>query len=314
RISNELTALLLNETATPTSSRQGSAKPGVRPLPAAVDSAQEAEGGHIFKVVLDTHQQAAATVDGLSQSLAQAQEILPRLEQACEAFTASMAELDRKSKVVQSVLDKQDLVSRIVELPRVMQMCVAGGYYEEAVEIAEHVRVTGDRLVQDISEDIQTLPGSKVESHLTPASKSQLVQFVSTIQKQVRTEFEGMVLLLCRELGYTHTPALASALGISRSSTQRDDDGGTAGAQKSPVLGDSGTSGYERSMRRLASVAKIVAILRSIGMFSESELRLLFLRARWQAWNQTADQLSGMAPQLTPAGTRDVSVSSFDQA
>ncbi|KAI8322492.1 hypothetical protein GQ54DRAFT_259882 [Martensiomyces pterosporus] len=275
RISNELTTLLLNETAKPLrNDEEGGGSPAAEVHPLSQEGRGQKGGEqseHIFKIVYETHRMAGSAVGGIGEDLAKTQGILLRLESACDAFAESMADLDTKSKVVQCVLDKQDLISRIVELPRVMQMCVAGGYYEEAVEIAEHVRVTGDRLIQDISEDVQTLPGSKVESQTTVSARDQLVHFVGAIQKQVRAEFEAMILALCRELSYSRTTSQAAGLFA---------DG----------------RGYEKSMKRLSHVAKVVAILRSVGMFTEGELRMLYLRSRWQAWLQMAEQLSGFAP------------------
>ncbi|KAJ2709049.1 hypothetical protein H4R19_004447, partial [Coemansia spiralis] len=49
---------------------------------------------------------------------------------------------------------------------------------------------------------------------------------------------------------------------------------------------------------RLSQAAKIVGILRRVGLFSEAELRMLFLRSRWQAWLQTAEALAAYAPRL----------------
>ncbi|KAJ1966162.1 hypothetical protein GGI12_000253 [Dipsacomyces acuminosporus] len=293
RISSELTTLLLNETAKAASQKGSRVKSSTHPLSqegcaagdvsGQQDDAAADQSEHIFKIVYETHKLASSTAGEISSDLDKTKGILSRLEQACGVFTDSMADLDKQAKVVQCVLDKQDLISRIVELPRVMQMCVAGGYYEEAVEIAEHVRVTGDRLIQDVSEDAQTLPGSKVESHTTAASRDQLIQFVGTVQRQVRVEFESMVLGLCRELGY------------SRTTTQLPAQKRASEPRNGSVDGYS----YDRSMKRLSHVAKIVAILRSIGVFSESELQMLYLRSRWQAWLQMAEALNGFAPAIS---------------
>ncbi|KAJ2523691.1 hypothetical protein GGI11_001335 [Coemansia sp. RSA 2049] len=266
---------------------------------------------HIFNVVYETGKAASLATENINASLNEAQEALSRLETVCESFTAEMAQFDRRTKVVQRVLDKQDIITRIVELPRVMRMCVAGGYYEEAVEIAEHVRVTGDRLVRDIRDGVGSLPGSLGASDgisaVAAASREQLVAFVGSIQRQVHAEFEHMVVDLCQELGYTRL-AVSGPLQSSK--------GQSGGAGLEGVDADGGAEnadgGHERAIKRLSLVAKIVAILRSIGMFSESELRLLYLRSRWQAWQQTAETLSGFAPAVVFATMEDMNTSNPD--
>ncbi|KAJ1790651.1 hypothetical protein LPJ59_005124, partial [Coemansia sp. RSA 2399] len=331
RISNELTMLLLNETTKPQSSaslrkRSESTETQKQPThqlarqidrrdPDSDDDANAAglyraassdDGDlRIFNVVYETGKAASLATENIGSSLNEAQEALSRLEAACESFSAEMSHLDQRTKVIQRVLDKQDIITRIVELPRVMRMCVAGGYYEEAVEIAEHVRVTGDRLVRDIRDGVGTLPGSLGDADgaavITPASKEQLIGFVASIQRQVHAEFEHMVVDLCRELGYTRLATAGSVQAAGKKQTA-----GGLGISDSGAAGSGGDDdGYERSIKRLSQVAKIVAILRSVGMFTESELRLLYLRSRWQAWLQTAETLSGFAPAVVFASTED---------
>ncbi|KAJ2682909.1 hypothetical protein IWW39_005783 [Coemansia spiralis] len=298
RISNELTLLLLNETAKPVR-ESGEFHSGLR-IDRALDKDLSSKNTkHVFNVVHETNKLSTVSAGKLSENLANVQESLSRLETACGRFAATASDLDQRAKVVQRVLDKQELITRIVELPRVMQMCVAGGYYEEAVELAEHVRITGDRLVRDISDGVQTLLGSRDESPaMSVTARNQLVGFVSAIQKQVHAEFEAMVLALCRELSYARSAAVAptqrGGTGL-RSSTDVRQSSEPALESKASVLVDGGNS-YEKSMKRLSQMSKIVAILRNVGIFSETELCMLYLRSRWQAWLVTEESLSGHAP------------------
>ncbi|KAJ2508705.1 hypothetical protein IWW47_000468 [Coemansia sp. RSA 2052] len=302
RISNELTMLLLNETAKPVRESSESHR-GLRIERGPTrEDYPTSHTKHVFNVVHETNKLASASASKLGESLTNVQESLSRLEVACSRFAATASDLDQRARVVQRVLDKQDLITRIVELPRVMQMCVAGGYYEEAVELAEHVRVTGDRLVRDISDGVQTLAGPRDEPQaMSAAARSQLAGFVSAIQKQVHAEFEAMILALCRELSYARSAAVAPAQrggGIGmRSSTDIYKSSGEPplDSRASPLVdGNSGNS-YEKSMKRLSQMSKIIAILRNVGIFSEAELCLLYLRSRWQAWLLTAETLSGHA-------------------
>ncbi|KAJ1848872.1 hypothetical protein LPJ70_000797, partial [Coemansia sp. RSA 2708] len=307
RISKELSALLLNETTRLTEpvSQEGM----------SINSADNLRGGDgegdasMFEVIYELDKLAVPAVSGVSAELDKTQDALAKLEAACSQFTTSISELDQRAQVIQRVLDKQDLITRFVELPRVMQMCVAGGYYEEAVDISEHVSLSGDRLAQDIRASAHMLPGSKFESQLTAVSRDQLLGFIANIQKQVHIEFESMVLDLCRELGYTGATRSAtstqsqqheSSTGISSRPDSRhasDLSAGT-GSKRELSAADGGSSNYEKSIKRLSQVAKIVGILRRIGMFSEAELRMLYLRSRWQAWLNMAESLSGLAPPI----------------
>ncbi|KAJ2595515.1 hypothetical protein H4R99_005326 [Coemansia sp. RSA 1722] len=318
RISNELTTLLLKESFRPAAAKENKFDSGSDALVLSPGAADDGSGvlssqdglddtaRSAFGAVSAMNKAAVSAADKLGSGLVETQEILGRLETVCGQFANEMAELDQRAKLIHQVLDKQDLVTRIVELPRVMQMCVAGGYYEEAVEIAEHVRHTGDRLIRDISEAVQTLPGSKEESRITPGSRDQLISFVGTIQKQVQSEYEAMVLGLCRELSYTRLGALTSVqssherrqLGISGlGETLGDSNGSNSSSTVLKGLGSIGiSSGYDGSVKRMSQMAKIVSILRSVGIFAEEELRMLYLRSRWSAWLATEESLSGFAP------------------
>ncbi|KAJ2561175.1 hypothetical protein GGH12_004197 [Coemansia sp. RSA 1822] len=298
RISKDLAALLLNETTKDASHD----KILTEPINDQKDTKCHIGNTGVFDAVYKMDSLAVSAVSSISADLDKTQDALSRLEAACAQFTTDVADLDQRTRVVQRVLDKQDLIARFVELPRVMQMCVAGGYYEEAVDIAEHVRLSGDRLVQDIRDGARTLPGSKSESHLAPSSRDQLLSFICGIQKQVHAEFETMVLDLCRELSFTNTskPALVQQRGFadSRPSSRRgsSDSFSPGGGSKRRMSAADGGSSYEKTMKQLAQIAKVVSILRRIGMFPEKELRMLYLRSRWQAWLQTAESLSGFAP------------------
>ncbi|KAJ2632868.1 hypothetical protein H4R22_000913 [Coemansia sp. RSA 1290] len=284
RISKELTTLLLSEAVKPTEESE-------------VD---------MFEAIYNMDQLAVTSASSISTTLDKTQDALTRLEAACTQFTMDMSELEQRTQVIQRVLDKQDLITRFVELPRVMQMCVAGGYYQEAVDIAEHVRVTGDRLVQDLRDGAHVLPGSVHELTLSPESREQLLGFIGDIQKQVHAEFENMVLDLCRELSYansTKPTAVAQLYGNTTDSLSRTDSRRSSDASFSPGStakrrgsAANGGSKYEKAMKRLSQVAKIIGILRHIGMFTETELQMLYLRSRWQAWSQTAESLNGFAP------------------
>ncbi|KAJ2806948.1 hypothetical protein H4R20_001484 [Coemansia guatemalensis] len=273
RVSKDLSMLLLSEDAK--ASTTGDEAEGLQ--------SGRHSGQGMFEVVGQTSKAASAAASNISKSLAQTQTALERLEAACERFAAETAELDRRGQVVQHVLDKQDVIARVVELPRVMQMCVAGGYYEEAVDIAEHVRVSGDRLVRDIRDAAHVLPGSAGASGslAVGAGREQLVAFVTTVQRQVQAEFEAMVAELCAELSRSHVPRT------------------TGGVQ------DSSAGMHERTVRRLSQVARTAGVLRRTGLFSEAELCMLFLRSRWQAWQQTAEAFSGFAPPHTTADADD---------
>ncbi|KAJ2743868.1 hypothetical protein GGI20_003409 [Coemansia sp. BCRC 34301] len=303
RISNELTMLLLNETARPVR-ESGEFHSGLRIErgPAKEEAYLASRTKHVFNVVHETNKLSMASASKLGEGLASVQESLSRLEAACGRFAAAASDLDQRSKVVQRVLDKQDLITRIVELPRVMQMCVAGGYYEEAVELAEHVRITGDRLVRDISDGVQTLAGSRGEPHaISTAARGQLIEFVGAIQKQVHAEFEAMILALCRELSYARSASVAPTRrgsgGMARSGTDltKRSSESPLDLRTSPLVDGGGGSSYEKSMKRLSQMSNIVAILRNVGIFSEAELCLLYLRSRWQAWLLTVEALSGHA-------------------
>ncbi|KAJ2815325.1 hypothetical protein GGI24_006091, partial [Coemansia furcata] len=117
RISNELTMLLLNETAKPVR-ESGEFHSGLRIDRAFAKEPAVKSTKHVFNVVHETNKLSSVSAGKLSENLTKVQESLARLEMACGRFAATTSDLDQRAKVVQRVLDKQDLITRIVELPR----------------------------------------------------------------------------------------------------------------------------------------------------------------------------------------------------
>lgn len=105
--------------------------------------------------------QVDGTLNELDDHLSDFLASVPGLQAACETFSASAKVLAQERSKVTRVLEHQNVLVELLEIPQLMQTCVRNGYYSEAMDLASHVRLLYIRyplpVVQSIKEQVQAL-------------------------------------------------------------------------------------------------------------------------------------------------------------
>ncbi|KAI7892464.1 oligomeric Golgi complex subunit 8 [Mucor mucedo] len=122
--------------------------------------------------------QAEETLDGLDEHLAEFVASVPDLQQACEAFGEHAKILKEERGKITSVLEHQNVLTDLLEIPQMMETCVWNGYYSEAMDLASHVRLLQVRYPLSVIGSIQ--------QQVQASSDLMLVQLISHLRKPIR--------------------------------------------------------------------------------------------------------------------------------
>ena len=100
-------------------------------------------------------QDVDSTLDDLQDQLCDFLETVPGLYDACQVFGESAQTIaDERSKITH-VLEHQNVLVDLLEIPQLMETCVWNGYYSEAMDLASHVRLLLVRYPLSIVRSIQ---------------------------------------------------------------------------------------------------------------------------------------------------------------
>ncbi|KAI9362716.1 oligomeric Golgi complex subunit 8 [Pilaira anomala] len=154
--------------------------------------------------------EAEETLDGLHAHLGEFLLSVPELQQACQEFAEHAKDLKEERGKITSVLEHQNVLTDLLEIPQLMETCVWNGYYSEAMDLASHVRLLQVRYPLSVIKSIQ--------DQVQASSDLMLVQLISHLRKPIRlaaamnvvgflrrmdvfgSEFElQMVFLRCRD-------------------------------------------------------------------------------------------------------------------
>lgn len=122
--------------------------------------------------------EAEETLDGLYLHLGDFLSSVPELQQVCEEFTKQATTLKEERGKITSVLEHQNVLTDLLEIPQLMETCVWNGYYSEAMDLASHVRLLQVRYPLPVIKSIQ--------QQVQASSDLMLVQLVSHLQKPIR--------------------------------------------------------------------------------------------------------------------------------
>ncbi|KAI9492158.1 oligomeric Golgi complex subunit 8, partial [Zychaea mexicana] len=104
-------------------------------------------------------QQVDSTLDELQDHLSEFLTSVPDLRDACQVFgQCAQSIADERSKITH-VLEHQNVLVDLLEIPQLMETCVWNGYYSEAMDLASHVRLLLVRyplpIVRSIQQQVQ---------------------------------------------------------------------------------------------------------------------------------------------------------------
>ncbi|CEP14069.1 hypothetical protein [Parasitella parasitica] len=122
--------------------------------------------------------QVEETLDGLDVHLGEFLASLPELQEACELFSQHAQEIKDERGKITRVLEHQNDLTDLFEIPQLMETCVRNGYYSEAMDLASHVRLLQVRyplsIVKSIHQQVQA------------SSDLMLIQLISHLRKPIR--------------------------------------------------------------------------------------------------------------------------------
>ncbi|WVF66731.1 hypothetical protein IAT40_001473 [Kwoniella sp. CBS 6097] len=98
--------------------------------------------------------------DDFSGSLGKLIGAIPSLEDECRSFSSTTSGIQRVRGKAALVLEHQDKLYDLLEIPQLMETCVRNGYYQEAMELLNHCHSLAERypsvaLVQDVSKEVE---------------------------------------------------------------------------------------------------------------------------------------------------------------
>ncbi|KAI8147395.1 Dor1-like family-domain-containing protein [Fennellomyces sp. T-0311] len=112
-----------------------------------------------FILANNCRQRVDSTLDDLQDQLTDFLDTVPGLYDACQVFGQSAQTIaDERSKITH-VLEHQNVLVDLLEIPQLMETCVWNGYYSEAMDLASHVRLLLVRyplpIVRSIQQQVQ---------------------------------------------------------------------------------------------------------------------------------------------------------------
>ena len=100
------------------------------------------------KIFIDVHACSASVtnaLDDFTSSLDDLFDAIPDLEDECLAFAKSTQGIQRDRERAALILDQEDKLGDLLDLPQLADTCVRNGYYQEAMELSDHVRQVVER-------------------------------------------------------------------------------------------------------------------------------------------------------------------------
>ncbi|KAI8369036.1 oligomeric Golgi complex subunit 8 [Blakeslea trispora] len=117
-------------------------------------------------------------MDGLDDQLEQFIQSVPELEEACRVFESHANTIKQERNKIARVIEHQQVLADVLEIPQLMETCVRNSYYSEAMDLASHVRLLSVRYPLPIIHSIQ--------QQVQASSDRMLIQLISHLRKPVR--------------------------------------------------------------------------------------------------------------------------------
>ncbi|KAG9285540.1 hypothetical protein G9A89_006528 [Geosiphon pyriformis] len=100
-------------------------------------------------------------LESLRSHLLELSSTIPRLEECCSLFTREAAKISEKRAKINTIIDQQENLLNILEIPHLMDICVRNELYSEAMDISTHVSRLVTRypkvlLIQQIEKEVKS--------------------------------------------------------------------------------------------------------------------------------------------------------------
>ncbi len=118
-------------------------------------------------------------LEGFGDSLDRLLEAVPPLEKECEAFAVSARGIQQARRRATLVLEHQDKLLDLLEIPQLMDTCVRNGYYQEAMELFAHANKLAKRYA-----DVPIV--LSVQAEVASVMQLQFAQLLAVLREPVK--------------------------------------------------------------------------------------------------------------------------------
>lgn len=122
--------------------------------------------------------QVSSTLDELQSHLDGFLTSVPGLQEACQSFSECAGEIVEERNKITRVIEQQNMLVDLLEIPQLMETCVWNGYYSEAMDLASHVRLLLVRYPLPVVQSIQRQVQASVDL--------MLLQLISHLQRPIK--------------------------------------------------------------------------------------------------------------------------------
>ncbi|KAG1048217.1 hypothetical protein G6F43_009378 [Rhizopus delemar] len=123
-------------------------------------------------------EQLSYSLDDTNNELDQFSTCIDELQAACDTFTRNAKEIKEEQSKITCVLENEDVLTELLEIPQLMETCVWNGYYSEVMDLASHVRLLSVRYPLSVITSIQ--------QQVQACFDLMLIQLISHLRKPIR--------------------------------------------------------------------------------------------------------------------------------
>ncbi|KAI5455540.1 hypothetical protein NCC49_000347 [Naganishia albida] len=171
-----------------------------------------------YKSFVAVHQckdQVRTALDEFDASLEELRRAIPELERECAVFVQETSGIQAERRRAQIVLEHQDKLVDLLDIPQLVDTCVRNGYYHEAMELTSHTRQLVERhpdvpLVKAISTQVDAI------------MQLQLSQLVASLREPVKLPVLVKSIGFLRKMASLEEDELRLAFLESRAQRWRD--------------------------------------------------------------------------------------------
>ncbi|GHJ86055.1 hypothetical protein NliqN6_2457 [Naganishia liquefaciens] len=168
-----------------------------------------------FVAVHQCKEQVKGALEEFDASLEELRRAIPELEKECAAFVEETSGIQSERRRAQIVLEHQDKLEDLLDIPQLVDTCVRSGYYHEAMELTAHTRqlvahYPNVPLVHSISAQVDSI------------MQLQLSQLVASLREPVKLPILVKSIGFLRKMGSLQEDELRLAFLESRAQRWRD--------------------------------------------------------------------------------------------
>ncbi|KAJ9123872.1 hypothetical protein QFC24_003649 [Naganishia onofrii] len=168
-----------------------------------------------FVAVHQCEEQVRGVLDDFDASLEELRKAIPELERECATFVQETSGIQADRRRAQIVLEHQDKLVDLLDIPQLVDTCVRNGYYHEAMELTAHTR-------QLVSRHPDVALVHSISAQVTSIMQLQLSQLVASLREPVKLPVLVKSIGFLRKMGSLEEDELRLAFLESRAQCWRD--------------------------------------------------------------------------------------------